>query len=197
MIKLRIREVIESKGVTYEEVASKMGIRRGTLISYITNSNPKIRILDRIAVAVGCHIGELFEFSSENVENVSYRHKTRKKVRREIHEYENNLKMDAQFVADIDEGNKGFIITNASESLSFEIDEQRKSILISVLKTFYTPASLKDIAHTISRSAWGGSIRMQSVVSPLRHMPEVVCLNGEEYLLKDRMRELQKGRDRI
>ena len=57
---LKAKEVIKEKGMTIEEVASKMGITKGTLSAAISG-NPTIGYLERVANAIDCDIKDLFK----------------------------------------------------------------------------------------------------------------------------------------
>ena len=59
MSTLKAKEVIKKKGMTIEEVASKMGITKGTL-SAALNGNPTVSYLTRLANAIDCDIRDLF-----------------------------------------------------------------------------------------------------------------------------------------
>ena len=59
MSTLKAKEVIEKKGMTIEEVASKMGITKGSL-SAALNGNPTVSYLTRLANAIDCDIRDLF-----------------------------------------------------------------------------------------------------------------------------------------
>lgn len=58
-----IKKVIKSKGLTVKEVAARMGIAKENLSVHI-NGNPSVQVLERIADAVGCEVGDFFEKSS-------------------------------------------------------------------------------------------------------------------------------------
>ena len=59
MSKLKAKEVIKEKGMTIEEVASKMGITKGSL-SAALSGNPTVIYLTRVADAIDCDIRDLF-----------------------------------------------------------------------------------------------------------------------------------------
>lgn len=59
MSTLKAKEVIKKKGMTIEEVASKMGITKGSL-SAALNGNPTVSYLTRLANAIDCDIRDLF-----------------------------------------------------------------------------------------------------------------------------------------
>lgn len=56
---LRIKEVLEDKGISVIELADKLGVTRGACYNYI-NGNPTVEILTRIADAINAPITELF-----------------------------------------------------------------------------------------------------------------------------------------
>ena len=62
---LRIKEVIKKRGLTIHEVADQMGISRVGLSQHI-NGNPSVEVLERIADAIGCKVGDFFESSDDN-----------------------------------------------------------------------------------------------------------------------------------
>lgn len=57
-----IKKVFKAKGITAKEVADKMGITPTGLSQHI-NGNPSLQVLERIAEAVGCKVGDFFERS--------------------------------------------------------------------------------------------------------------------------------------
>lgn len=59
MSALKAKEVIKEKGMTIEEVASKIGITKGSL-SAALNGNPTVSYLTRVADAIDCDIRDLF-----------------------------------------------------------------------------------------------------------------------------------------
>ena len=59
MSTLKAKEVIKKKGMTIEEVASKIGITKGSL-SAALNGNPTVSYLTRVANAIDCDIRDLF-----------------------------------------------------------------------------------------------------------------------------------------
>lgn len=59
MSTLKAKEVIKEKGMTIEEVATKMGITKGSL-SAALSGNPTIGYLARVAYAIDCDIRDLF-----------------------------------------------------------------------------------------------------------------------------------------
>lgn len=59
MSTLKAKEVIKDKGMTIEEVASRMGITKGSL-SAALSGNPTVIYLTRVADAIDCDIRDLF-----------------------------------------------------------------------------------------------------------------------------------------
>lgn len=62
---LRIKETMKSKSLTVQEVADRMGISRVGLSQHI-NGNPSVEVLERIAGAIGCEVGDFFVSSNDN-----------------------------------------------------------------------------------------------------------------------------------
>ena len=60
MSTLKAKEVIKDKGMTIEEVASRMGITKGSL-SAALSGNPTVAYLERVANAIDCDIRDLFK----------------------------------------------------------------------------------------------------------------------------------------
>lgn len=54
-----IKKVIKEKGLTVKDVAEKMNISSVGLSQHI-NGNPSVQVLERIAEAVGCEVGDFF-----------------------------------------------------------------------------------------------------------------------------------------
>jgi transcriptional regulator with XRE-family HTH domain len=63
-MKLRVKEICKSKGITMEQVAMDLGITPNTLTRNI-NGNPTIATLEKIAAALDVSIVELFEPEGE------------------------------------------------------------------------------------------------------------------------------------
>lgn len=60
-----IKRVIKAKGLTVKDIADKMGISSVGLSQHI-NGNPSVQVLERIADAVGCEVGDFFEKSAND-----------------------------------------------------------------------------------------------------------------------------------
>lgn len=54
-----IKKVIKAKGLTVKEVAERMDITPIGLSQHI-NGNPSVQVLERIASAIGCGVGDFF-----------------------------------------------------------------------------------------------------------------------------------------
>ena len=54
-----IKRTIKANGLTVKEVAEKMGITPVGLSQHI-NGNPSVEVLERIAAAIGCNVGDFF-----------------------------------------------------------------------------------------------------------------------------------------
>lgn len=54
-----IKRAIKTNGLTVKEVAERMGITPVGLSQHI-NGNPSVEVLERIAAAVGCEVGDFF-----------------------------------------------------------------------------------------------------------------------------------------
>ena len=59
MSTLKAKEIIKEKGMTIDEVASRMGITKGSL-SAAPSGNPTVIYLKRVADAIDCDIRDLF-----------------------------------------------------------------------------------------------------------------------------------------
>jgi hypothetical protein len=66
-------------------------------------------------------------------------------------------------------------------------DLRRMEAILQALSHFYAPATPRDIARTVSRSAWGDEIvREDTVDSYLKRLPEVEYVKWGRYILKSR-----------
>lgn len=187
MIKLHIREVIENSGLSYDEIAFRMGITRSTLFGYVTGTNPRIGILDRIAIAIGCHIEDLYEFS-HCTEDQKFRvtRKSRKAQRKEMRAYDDRQKMLNTQI----EVYTPIILqedaTNNSEKSDEQnlLIEQRKNTLLSMLKSLNCPTEATFIVRSINRSQWGGKVMTKEVIKLLRDLPEILEPSPRFFILK-------------
>lgn len=59
-MELRVKEVCKDKGVTLAEIANKIGVAQASL-SKMLGGNPTIGTLEKIAIALGVPVTELFE----------------------------------------------------------------------------------------------------------------------------------------
>ena len=57
---LNIKEAIKKNGLEVKEVAERMGISPVGLSQHI-NGNPSVKVLEKIASAIGCDIADLFD----------------------------------------------------------------------------------------------------------------------------------------
>lgn len=62
---MKIKEVIKKNGLTSKAVADRMGITSIGLSQHI-NGNPSVEVLERIAKAIGCEVGDFFDSSNGN-----------------------------------------------------------------------------------------------------------------------------------
>ena len=65
-MELRIKELINEKGTTIQNIADVIGVNRVTLSNSI-NGNPTLETLEKIANALGVPVAELFDKSSDEV----------------------------------------------------------------------------------------------------------------------------------
>lgn len=63
---MRIKEVIQEKGLTINRVAEIMGVNRVSLSTAI-NGNPTVETLNKIASALGVPVAELFDAPKSGV----------------------------------------------------------------------------------------------------------------------------------
>ena len=69
-------------------------------------------------------------------------------------------------------------------------EQQKIEAILQAMSHFYVPATPKDIARTISRTAWGENvIREDTVDSFLKLLPEVDYIQWGKYILKSRNKE--------
>ena len=70
--------------------------------------------------------------------------------------------------------------------VAYDAQERRRmEAVLDALRHFEKPATPRDIARTVSRSAWGGVIIEESVDTILKRMPEVEYVPWGKYKLKD------------
>lgn len=67
-----IKGAIKAHGLTVKEVAERMGITSVGLSQHI-NGNPSVEVLQRIASAVGCEVGEFFGKRADFTALIDYR----------------------------------------------------------------------------------------------------------------------------
>ncbi len=59
-----IKRVLKERGISSKDVAERMGITAIGLSQHI-NGNPSVQVLERIAEAVGCKVGDFFDRSDD------------------------------------------------------------------------------------------------------------------------------------
>ena len=62
---LRVKEICKEKGITIQELADNMEMKRESL-SRAINGNPTLETLEKIATALGVNITELFDQPMNN-----------------------------------------------------------------------------------------------------------------------------------
>lgn len=74
------------------------------------------------------------------------------------------------------------------KDVASSMDDRRKmKAILQAMTHFYTPATPRDIARTISRTAWGDNIvREETVDTFLKLLPEVEYIKWGKYILKSR-----------
>jgi len=65
-MKLRIKEIVKSKGIQLKDVAEKMGIKQESLTRAI-HGNPQLDTLEKIANALEVQITELFPLPEQSI----------------------------------------------------------------------------------------------------------------------------------
>lgn len=65
-------------------------------------------------------------------------------------------------------------------------DRKRMEAVLSAISHFESPATPRDIARTVSLSAWGGSVNEDSVDTILKRLPEVESVQWGKYILKSK-----------
>lgn len=69
---------------------------------------------------------------------------------------------------------------------SGERDIKRLAAVINAMEHFDVPATPRDVACTVSRSAWGGTVQEDSVDTILKRLPEVEYVPWGKYILKSK-----------
>ena len=62
----------------------------------------------------------------------------------------------------------------------------RRQALLRAMGFFRLPAKIRDIARTISRTAWGSTIREDEVEDIIKTLPEIESIEGKYILRKKR-----------
>lgn len=70
---LRVKEICKEKGITIQELADNMEMKRESL-SRAINGNPTLETLEKIATAVGVNISELFDQPKNNTTGIACPH---------------------------------------------------------------------------------------------------------------------------
>lgn len=60
-----IKKVMKAYGVTGKELADRMNVTTVTVSNHL-NGNPSVEVLERIAKAIGCEVGDFFDSSKDN-----------------------------------------------------------------------------------------------------------------------------------
>ena len=63
-------------------------------------------------------------------------------------------------------------------------DQKRLETVLAALEHFDVPATPRDVARTVSRSAWGGIVKEDTVDTMLKRLPEVEYIPWGKYILK-------------
>lgn len=68
---MRYKEVLEKYGLTQIELADRLGINRVSVSRLLSDKNDmRTSTLIKIAKAIGCNVGELFEDNANNTGNL-------------------------------------------------------------------------------------------------------------------------------
>ena len=67
---LRVKEICKEKGITIQELADNMEMKRESL-SRAINGNPTLETLEKIATALGVNITELFDQPKNNATGIT------------------------------------------------------------------------------------------------------------------------------
>ena len=70
---LRVKEICKEKGITIQELADNMEMKRESL-SRAINGNPTLETLEKIATALGVNITELFDQPKNNTTGIACPH---------------------------------------------------------------------------------------------------------------------------
>ena len=70
---LRVKEICKEKGITIQELADNMEMKRESL-SRAINGNPTLETLEKIATALGVNITELFDQPKYNTTGITCPH---------------------------------------------------------------------------------------------------------------------------
>ena len=70
---LRVKEICKEKGITIQELADNMEMKRESL-SRAINGNPTLETLEKIASALGVNISELFDQPKNNSAGITCPH---------------------------------------------------------------------------------------------------------------------------
>ena len=70
---LRVKEICKEKGITIQELADNMEMKRESL-SRAINGNPTLETLEKIATALGVNITELFDQPKNNTAGITCPH---------------------------------------------------------------------------------------------------------------------------
>lgn len=68
---LRIKEILDTKGISVIELANRLGVTRGACYSYI-NGNPTVDCLEKIANAINCDVRDFFTGKDENIPSIEH-----------------------------------------------------------------------------------------------------------------------------
>ena len=74
----------------------------------------------------------------------------------------------------------------SSTIVSSPKDEEKTKAILRAMSFFREPATPKNIARMVSRSAWGGYVYEESVDSLLKRMPEIEYVKWGKYKLKEK-----------
>lgn len=69
VVKPRLKEILEYKQMTQEELSEKSGVSQGTISRFDRSRMHQDWILFAISAALGCSIGTLFEVREETIDD--------------------------------------------------------------------------------------------------------------------------------